>query len=325
VLRQTVDDAALAALRDHLLSATDRALDGPGGAEPGWWCSGCPALKGCPAIPQQSALRRPATPPRSPPPPPDPSLGTPVQPAPGALVLSPTRYRLFQACPRRYFLAHVVQLGGDPDDPTLLDGAPGIAAHDELRARHADPARHDDPGQVDEEAAPDPTVLRAVRNHRAICPRDGATYLGGEVDLRFLIAGKAVLLTGRADALWRYPDGTLEVRDYKTGHCPPSLDTDLPAALYALLAHHHPSRPSAVRVVYERLGGETPGVVELQVTPDALQHAFEQVVAFADRVRSERAFPARPNPGSCRTCPYRLVCPHADHDAPATPSAAPGA
>ena len=101
------------------------------------------------------------------------------------------------------------------------------------------------------------------------------------------------------------------MRDYKTGHCPPSLDDDLPAALYALLAQHDPSRPSSVRVVYESLGGEAPRVVELAVTSDALQHAFERVVAFADQMRSERAFPAHPNPGSCRSCPYRHLCPHA--------------
>ena len=66
-----------------------------------------------PQLPQldSGTLRRPPTPPARRPGPtrPDPTLGAPVQPAPGTLVLTPTRYRAFAECPRRYFLAYVLR------------------------------------------------------------------------------------------------------------------------------------------------------------------------------------------------------------------------
>ncbi len=249
-------------------------------------------------------------------------LGAPFQPAPGLLVLSASKLRDFQSCRQRFHLAHVLGLRGDGDVDGLGTG-PGLHVHAELHARHAQPQSHgpshgpthDGPDHSNEETPDDPAVNRAVRAHIELCPGDTAHYLGGEIDLRWFAPGKALLVTGRVDAMWRYPDGTLEVRDYKTGAVPDVLDNDPGALLYALLAATQPASaqpsgaPGPVRVVYERLGGERPGIVSLDVTADVLTRARRAVFDLADDIRRERHFPASPHPARCRMCPFISTCP----------------
>lgn len=242
----------------------------------------------------------------------DPTLGDPCQPAPGMLVLSASRIRDYLDCPRRYFLRWIVGLAGedfDHDGPAAI----GSQTHAELRARHLhNMADHDTDGFLDEESPHDPAISRCVQAHAQLCPKDTAVYLGGELDVRWLLRGKAVLLTGRIDALWQFPDGTIEVRDYKTGNCPDSLEDDLAAAIYLLLAATAlPQQPTAVRVVYESLGGETGRTVTLDGSSDHLRASYRQILDMADSIRKQRTFPASPNAAVCRTCPFRSTCPHA--------------
>ncbi len=251
-------------------------------------------------------------------------LGAPFQPAPGLLVVSASKLRDFQSCRQRFHLAHVLGLRGDGDVDDRGTG-PGLHVHAELHARHARPQSHDDPEHSNEETPDDPVVNRAVRAHIELCPGDNAEYLGGEIDLRWFAPGKALLITGRVDAMWRYPDGTLEVRDYKTGAVPDVLDNEPGALLYALLAATQPlgtqplgtqplgTQPfgtgGPVRVVYERLSGERPGIVSLDVTADVLTRARRAVFDLADDIRRERQFPASPHPARCRMCPFVSTCP----------------
>lgn len=238
-------------------------------------------------------------------------LGAPFQPAPGLLVLSPSRLRDFDQCRQRFHLTHV--LGMRSAQPDHIDStATGLQVHAELDARHRQLDLHDHPDMVDPHTPDDPAVRRAIGAHLSMCPVDEAQYLGGELELRWYVPAKAVLVTGRVDALWRYPDGTVEVRDYKTGAVPEHLDDDPGALLYAVLAAAQPPAPARLRVVYERLGGEHPGIVTLQVDAALLRRAQSAVVALADGIRKERTFPATPHPGVCPHCPYALTCPDAD-------------
>ncbi len=235
------------------------------------------------------------------------TLGAPVQPASGLLVLNATRIRSFLACPRRFFLAHVLNLVGEEldSDASVL----GHAVHRELYERHRLFERHDNDGVVADDVPIDSFVTSRVLAHQDLCPATkGATYLGGEVDLRWLLRSKNLLVTGRADALWLDADETLELRDYKTGHCPESLEEDFPAQLYLILAATHPLRPSKVRVVYEQLGPE-PRTVALEGSEPRITAAIRALRDLADRIRQERDFQATPSELNCSRCSFGSVCP----------------
>lgn len=243
----------------------------------------------------------------------DETLGERLASPSGLIVVNATRYRNLQECPRRAFLHSVLRLGGD--DELGERAAHGVAVHAELHARHADPTKHDHESMVDPEGNGDPAIVAAARAHAAVCPGADATYLGGEIDLRWYLLRKLVLVTGRVDALWQHPDGTLEVRDYKTGHVPATLEDDVGALLYLLLAAAHPSRPRHVRVAYEVLHPEGARLLELDGTRAHLEHARDLVEDYAQRLRRERVWAANPSPAICGRCSYTGDCPHADGSA----------
>ncbi len=242
----------------------------------------------------------------------DETLGATVQPASGLLVLSASRIRSFVMCPRSFYLAHVLKV---PAKETDSDASVlGHAVHRELFERHRNIATHDTEGVVADDVPFDSFITSRIAAHHQLCPlttSPDATYLGGEVDLRWLIRSKNLLIVGRADALWRHRDATLELRDYKTGQCPNELEDDLPALVYLLLAATHPSRPKAVRVSYERLGPH-PSLVTLDATADRLRMTVERLKNLADQIRRERNFSASPSETSCRSCAFGDVCPKAE-------------
>lgn len=57
VSEHVVRVADVAAFRTRVLAAITEARADPGRATPGWWCSSCPVLPGCPAIAQESFER----------------------------------------------------------------------------------------------------------------------------------------------------------------------------------------------------------------------------------------------------------------------------
>ncbi len=250
----------------------------------------------------------------------DPSLGDEMQPASRVLTLNVSRISDFQRCRRMFFLRWVLRLAGEATSDS--DAAwIGSATHDALHVLHvkgngAQP--HTAPAVGDSrEISTDPRVTSLVRTHTMLCPGGSAEYIDGEVEARWLIARKSVLITGRFDALWRYPDGTIEVRDYKTGRCPDSLDNDLGAAIYLLLAANwtaaqgRPDRPPVpVRVVYEGLATPDGKLVSVSASQSLLRNALHEVLKLAELVRTEKAFPASPSPSNCRMCEYRHSCPY---------------
>lgn len=247
----------------------------------------------------------------------DPTLGDPVQPASRVLTLNASRISDFQRCRRMFFLRWVLRLSGD--DALDTDAAwIGSTTHEVLHALHGKghaTVHGDAEIHAGEARTTDPRVEAMVRTHALLCPGERAEYLGGELDARWLIARKSVLLTGRFDALWRYRDGTVEVRDYKTGRCPDSLDDDPGAAIYLLLAANLDAartptgqlRP--LRVVYESLSAPDGRLVSLTATTEMFRAAFNEVVSLADHIRREKSFPANPSVAMCRTCAYRRSCP----------------
>jgi CRISPR/Cas system-associated exonuclease Cas4 (RecB family) len=248
------------------------------------------------------------------------TLGDPVQPASGMLVINASKLKDFATCPRRYFLGSVLKLArADTDEGGRAQL--GSAVHAELFARHEDMYTHDSSEPVDGSLGLTPTALSMVRRHRELCPSnpkhhepdEAPQYLGGEQDLHWLIIRRAVLITGRVDALWRYADGTIEVRDYKTGTCPDSLDEDIGAQIYLLLAANLPERPTKIRITYESLGRDEGQTVSLDATRANLGQALELVTNHAEHIRKERTFPAYPSTTACGTCAFCHLCPLARH------------
>lgn len=246
------------------------------------------------------------------------SLGDPVQPASGMLVLNASKLKDFATCPRRYFLGSVLKLArADTDEGGRAQL--GSAVHAELFARHENMHTHNSSEPVDGSLGLTQSAMSMVRRHLELCPshpkhrelEETACYLGGERNLHWLIIRRALLITGRIDALWRLPDGTIEVRDYKTGACPDSLGEDIGAQIYLLLAANLPERPTKIRVTYESLGRNEAQTVSIDATHSNLTQALRLVTDHAEHIRKERTFPAYPSVMACGTCPYAHLCPEA--------------
>jgi RecB family exonuclease len=248
------------------------------------------------------------------------TLGDPIQPASGMLVLNASKLKDFDICPRRYFLGSVLKLArADTDEGGRAQI--GSAVHAELFTRHDNMHAHDSSQPVDGSLGLTPTAMSMIRRHRELCPSNPhnhepghePVYLGGERDLHWLIIRRAVLVTGRIDALWRLNDGTIEVRDYKTGACPDSLEQDIGAQIYLLLAANLAEHPTKIRVTYESLGRDEPQTVSIEATRANLAGALQLVTDRAEHIRKERTFPAYPSTTACGTCPFRHLCPEAQH------------
>lgn len=239
-------------------------------------------------------------------------LGAAFQSAPGVLIISASRLRRFRECKLRYHLEFLLGLRPDADLETDGDRASGygLQTHHELFLRHEDPARHDDASVLDPGPFDD-LVASAADRHRLLCPgQDGLTYLGGELELKWLYSLKLVLITGRVDALWQADDGSIEVHDYKTGPVNHDIEDDEGTLMYALLAAaNFPGKP--IRIVYEFLGGEHPESVSVEVNADLLRRAVSILIETAQAIRREQDFRPTAHVSHCRSCPYRMTCPDA--------------
>jgi putative RecB family exonuclease len=186
--------------------------------------------------------------------------------------LTPSRSEDFLACPLRYKRLHVDGLG-PKDRPPSRHLSFGISLHDALRRFHegGGPEVYGsaalsrlldqswvDHGYVDEdEAATFRTEALGILG--AYCEAFGdepTRHLGHElfVQAPFRLAGSRVLLSGKIDRLSVWPDGRLEVVDYKTsGGAPPSpekLASDLAPFLYYTMARINYTEYALVDVTY---------------------------------------------------------------------------
>lgn len=249
----------------------------------------------------------------------DDDLGDPFQPSPGILVITASKVRDLAACPRRYGLAHVLRLEPDAAASEQTEElALGLALHTELRLRHQHFDRHRSDGFVDAMSPGTPWISHRVQGHLALCPstivHDSVSYVDGECDLQWFRSRRNVIVRGRIDALWLYDDGLLEVRDYKSGSVPDTLDDDPAALIYGLLALTHPvaaykQRVQRVRVTYEALRAADSTTVSLDVNGDVIRRALSLIQNVDEQIRREKRFHATPSPGACGTCAYRFSCP----------------
>lgn len=249
----------------------------------------------------------------------DNDLGATFQPAAGTLVITASKVRDLTACPRRYGLAHVLRLSPDADaDEQTEELALGLALHAELKLRHADPRLHDHDGFVDPMSPRAPWIAQRVAAHQAMCPSSvvagTVSYVDGECDLQWFRPRRNVIVRGRIDALWLHDNGTLEVRDYKSGYVPDNLRDDPAALLYGLLALTHPvaaskHRVRTVRVTYEALRDQQSRVVSLDFDSAVVADAIRLVQTTDERIRAEQNFAATPSASVCRTCSFRITCP----------------
>ena len=138
-----------------------------------------------------------------------------------------------------------------------------------------------------------------------------ASEAKGAIDLHR--PGGRFRLTGRADRIERYADGTLAILDYKTGTAPGQSDADAGLApqllLEAAIAAEGGFGPdltgTAAALIYWRLtGGIDPGEVKplfknaASDIPDAVADAKDRLCDLIDSFdQPERAYLSRPHPG----------------------------
>jgi ATP-dependent helicase/nuclease subunit B len=150
------------------------------------------------------------------------------------------------------------------------------------------------------------TARRALR-----APLSIASERSGAIDL--IRPGGKFRLTGRADRIERYPDGTLAILDYKTGTAPTQSNVEAGLApqllLEAAMAAEGGFGPeltgAAAMLIYWRLtGGIDPGEEKPLFKknpadlPDAIADARERLCDLIDEFdRPERAYLSRPHPG----------------------------
>jgi hypothetical protein len=250
-----------------------------------------------------------------------PSLAAPPEQVPERVLpdmvaLSPTGLEHWLTCPRLYLNADVLDLpGSDPGPPR----GHGLLVHDLLRHLHRRGSCAEAPrgpsqqvAELLEAHACDDRVGAYLSAHVRRCPA-GATSLGHEREFaRFhRFPGPIFMAVGRIDALWAH-DGLLDARDYKTGMAVPAAVADDPKArLQAFLLARLAAREGLrLQIRYECLA---PEVVEdpEPFEPDdgvlgVIEEELRQVVAA---MRADRAFAGVAEPGACRHCHYRSICP----------------
>jgi RecB family exonuclease len=256
------------------------------------------------------------------------TIALPATPGkPAFIKITPSRSEDLLACPRRYKALHIDGLGS-------IDRAPskhlsyGISAHGSLHrfyegggfkvyGREAMArllARSwvaEGYASEDEETAFRAQALTMLEAYYDTYADEPTRHLGHElfVQAKFRLDGMGVLLSGKIDRLSVWPDGRLEVIDYKTsGGAPPSpekLASDMaPFLYYALGRVNNPDYPQIdVTFIYLKTMTRVTALFDPETVAEAKARLTQMV-----RQIDEGFFPPKPN-GHCAWCEVRNGCP----------------
>ena len=247
-------------------------------------------------------------------------MAAPKQPkAPKKLTLSPTRLSDYMRCPRFYwFLYHkkyrrrphgALSLGATlhrslesahaPDRPSLEEllarfqsswsGAGFASAEEERTQREAGAAMLQ---QYYEEAPPPEEAPETILREKML-----------KMDRGFYV------LQGRIDRLDQWPDGTLDIVDYKSGRSGVTEEQvrgDVGLMVYeTLVRHHFPLQP--VRVAIHALRPNLRATVER--TDEERAAVVEFLDGVARAIADEEAWRGVSNPDRCVGCDFERFCP----------------
>jgi len=271
-------------------------------ARPGADCGTCAFHKGCPEFP--GAMR----------------VGGSMRRSllPGVLPVTPSSVEAWYRCRRLWRDQYLLSI------PASDDAAPGVhgqQVHDLLRLLHqAGPC--DDPARIDDIVAAHGASARVhaeLTDHARRCPL-GAESLGHELTrARLHPKWPNFIASARIDAAWIH-DGILDVRDYKTGGASTErVADDARARLQAwVMAPVAEARGLRLRVRYEQLAAEiVDDPEEWEPDDDDLARIGAELCGVVGEMRAETAWAGIADPGTCRTCRYRSICP--DSAAPGVP------
>jgi hypothetical protein len=200
--------------------------------------------------------------------------------------------------------------------PPSDDAAPGVhgqQVHDLLRLLHQQ-GPCDDPDRVDDVVAAHGASARVhaeLTDHARRCPIGAQSY-GHEVTrVRLHSKRPSFVASARIDAAWIH-DGILDVRDYKTGGVSTErVADDRRARLQAwVMAPVADARGLRLRIRYEQLAAEIDDdPEEWEPDDDDLDAIGAELVALVTEMREEQEWAGIADPGTCRYCRYRSLCP----------------
>lgn len=245
-----------------------------------------------------------------------------------SIKLTPSGIELFEGCPFLFRLVHVQRLkpSGPPRPSPQL--SLGNSVHDCLYLFHKEGgyARHDRASieallrrswisggysSEEEEREGWSVALRMCEGYHDAFAGEPVRHLGSELflDSTLRVGEVSVLISGKLDRLAVWPDGHLEVVDYKTGDeaepSPSKLAGKLTTFLYYVLARLNYREPPKVEVSYIYLRGMKKVTA---VYDPALGADCKARLAEAVRQIAAGDFPARPNQ-RCAWCEYTDRCP----------------
>lgn len=241
--------------------------------------------------------------------------------------LTPSGIEVFEGCPYLFKLMHIERRRPTRERPSP-QLALGNSVHDCLYEFHKNGGHGKyDPASMeallkrcwisggyrnaDQEQASWEEALEMCRGYYEAFQDDPVEHLGSElfVDSTIRVDGTSVKLSGKFDRLSSWPDGRLEVVDYKTTSepepSPTKLAGKLTAFLYYLLARTRYKDPPKVVVsyIYLRTMRKVTAIYDPATGADCKARLTEAVRQIA-----AGEFPARPNQ-RCAWCDFTELCP----------------
>lgn len=256
---------------------------------------------------------------------------TPATGAPGSPVvtLTPSQADIFDRCPWQYGARYVQRLVPDAWPPTpytaMGDSVHACLCHFHRRGGHPRYARDDMAGLLDQswrrdgyadaeqEVAARAMAGRLCAAYYAASRDEPTRHLGHELFLaaEFRLAGVHLRVRGKVDRLSLWPDGRLEVLDYKTGTRVPS-EADLADALspflYLLLVRR--TYPTYDRVEVSHLYLREMARVTVAYDHDRCMACKDRLAQVVTQI-ARGTLPPHPN-AFCPSCPVHDRCPAMD-------------